>query len=70
MDFYYKVDVSGRHGYSFMVKTDGELPDDTIIYLCEGRGLFQDAEDAEYATVDDLVTDREIEIFRNCTYEI
>ncbi len=67
---YYKIDVMGKHGYSFMVTSNDVLDDGEVLDKALAKGLFQDELDADYATVDDLVTDREIEVFKNCTYEI
>ena len=68
--FYYKIDVAGRHGYSFMVFSTDELDEGEVLDKALAKGLFQDEIDADYAVVDDLVTDYEIEFFKDCTYEI
>lgn len=70
---YYKIDVMGKNGYSFMVETDEELPyDEDAIDLAVEHNLFQDSEDADYAVVDDLVTEQEIEQFKSsgCCHKI
>ena len=70
---YYKIDVMGKNGYSFMVETDEELPyDEDAIDLAVEHNLFQDSEDADYAVVDDLVTERDIEEFKSsgCCHKI
>lgn len=70
---YYKIDVMGKNGYSFMVETDEELRyDEDAIDLAVEHHLFQDSEDADYAVVDDLVTEREIELFKSsgCCHKI
>lgn len=70
---YYKIDVMGKNGYSFMVETDEELRyDEDAIDLAVEHHLFQDSEDADYAEVDSLVTEQEIEIFKSsgCCHEI
>ena len=67
---YYKIDVPGRHGYSFMVFSTDELDEGEVLDKALAKGLFDDDEDADYAVVDDLVTDSEIEFFKDCTYEI
>ena len=70
---YYKIDVMGKNGYSFMVETDEELRyDEDAIDLAVEHHLFQDSEDADYAVVDDLVTEREIEEFKSsgCCHQI
>lgn len=70
---YYKIDVMGKNGYSFMVETDEELRyDEDAIDLAVEHHLFQDSEDADYAVVDDLVTEQEIEQFKSsgCCHKI
>ena len=70
---YYKIDVMGKNGYSFMVETDEELRyDEDAIDLAFEHHLFQDSEDADYAVVDDLVTEQEIEQFKSsgCCHKI
>lgn len=63
--FYYKVDVSGKYGYSFMIATTQELMEDEVIRVSQDYELFLDEEDANYAVVDDLVTDYDIKAFGN-----
>lgn len=67
---YYKIDVMGKHGYSFMVSSNDVLDEGEVLDLALAKGLFQDEIDADYAVVDDLVSDHEIEVFKDCTYEI
>lgn len=67
---YYKVDVSGRNGYSFMVVSNDELDEYDVIDKALAKGLFDDETDADYAEVDDLVSEYDIENFKNCTHEI
>ena len=64
---YYKIDVSGRHGYSFMISTPNELPDeyDAIDVACVLEA-FECDDDARYAVVDDLVSVHDIEHFIEC----
>lgn len=68
---YFKIDVIGSDGYSFMVCTD-ENNEDAIIDLAAENGLFQDADDADRCMVDSLVDEQDIEHFKNwnCLYEI
>ena len=47
---YYLVNVSGKHGYSFMVKTVLEDESD-ILEKCSEMKLFNDEEDVNYASV-------------------
>lgn len=67
---YYKIDVPGKHGYSFMVSSNDMLDEGEVLDKALAKGLFQDELDADYAIVDDLVSDYEIEVFKSCTYEI
>ena len=71
-EFYYLINVSGKHGYSFMVCSADELYEEDVIESALENGLFEDDVDAEYAMVDDLVSDRDIDHFRECgcLYEI
>lgn len=63
---YYKIDVMGRNGYSFMISTPNELPDeyDAVDIACVLDVLYVD--DARYAVVDDLVSVYDIEHFIEC----
>lgn len=67
---FYKVDVMGRNGYSFMVVGNDELDEGDVIDKALAKGLFDDETDADYAVVDDLVSEYDIENFKNCTHEI
>lgn len=64
--YYYKIDVMGRNGYSFMVSTPDELPyeDDAVDVACALDAIYYD--DAKYAVVDDLVSVHDIEHFIEC----
>jgi hypothetical protein len=68
--FYYKIDVMGKHGYSFMVSSNDMLDEGEVLDLSVSKGLFEDEIDADYAVVDDLVSDYDIENFKDYTYEI
>jgi hypothetical protein len=64
---YYKIDVSGQHGYSFMVSTANELSDEyDAIDIAEELGAFEDVRDPIYAEVDDLVSEYDIKHFIEC----
>lgn len=64
---YYKIDVLGKNGYSFMVETEEELMyEEDAIDLALAHNLFQDDCDADNAVVDDLVTDTDIQHFKSC----
>lgn len=67
---YYKIDVPGKHGYSFMVTSNDVLDEGEVLDKALAKGLFQDEIDVDYAVVDDLVSDYEIEVCKSCTYEI
>jgi hypothetical protein len=68
--YYYKIDVPGRDGYSFMVVSNTELNEIQVLDKAFVQGLFNDDIDANYATIDNLINDYDIENFKNCTYEI
>lgn len=62
---FYKIDIMGSEGYSFMIETDVELRfENDIIDLALNNNLFLDEEDANYAVVDDLVTEYDINHFK------
>lgn len=63
---YYKVDVAGKHGYSFMTYSAHELDECEVVALCLDANLFECETDAEYAVVDDLVSEYDIEHFTKC----
>ena len=70
MEFYYKIDVRGRYGYSFMVKSNKELNEYEIINRCLDNGYFDDRLDANYAVIDDLISQYDIDNFSSCTFNI
>lgn len=67
----FSINVPGRHGYSFAVKCDTSYDEDSVIDLAAENFLFEEDEDADYATAEDI-TDSEYDInaFKDCTYEI
>ena len=67
---FYKVDVMGRNGYSFMVVSNDELDEGDVIDKALVKGLFDDETDADYAVVDDLVSEYDIENFKDCTHRV
>lgn len=67
---YYKIDVSGRNGYSFMVVSNDVLDEYDVIDKALVKGLFDDETDADYAVVDDLISEYDIENFKDCTHDI
>ena len=67
---YYKIDVPGHYGYSFMVVSNDELDELDVLNKAYLNGCFNDATDLDYAVVDDLVSEYDIEIFKDCTYSI
>lgn len=70
MEFYYKIDVMGRNGYSFMVKSNEELNENEVISRCLDNDYFDDSLDADYAVVDDLISQYDIDNFSSCTFNI
>jgi hypothetical protein len=69
---YYKVDVSGRYGYSFMVESDIPLLENDVLESAIEQDLFYDDDDVEYATVDMDPTEYDVKHFKNdrCCYKI
>lgn len=67
----FSINVPGRHGYSFAVKCDTSYDEDSVIDLAAENFLFEEDEDADYATAEDI-TDSEYDInaFKDCIYEI
>lgn len=64
---YYKIDVAGRYGYSFMVSTANELPDEyDAIEIALELDAFESERDANYANVDDLMGEDDIKNFIDC----
>lgn len=49
---YFKIDVAGPCGYSFLVGTKYQETEETIIDVAFDCGAFQDIEDANYATAE------------------
>lgn len=69
-NYFYKVDVMGRNGYSFMVVFSDALDEGDVIDKALAKGLFDDETDADYAVVDDLVSEYDIENFKDCTHRV
>lgn len=67
---YYKIDVPGHYGYSFMVVSNDELDELDVLDKAYLNGCFNDTTDLDYAIVDDLVSENDIEFFKDCTYSI
>ena len=70
--YFYKIDVIGENGYSFMVSSNDLLENNEVIYKAKESGLFTEDIDANYAFIDDLVDKTDVEHFKscNCLYEI
>ena len=68
--YYYKIDVMGKNGYSFMVVSNDELDEYDVLNKSYLKGLFDDENDANYSVVDDLVSEYDIENFKSCTHNI
>ena len=67
---YYKIDIMGRNGYSFMVVSNEELDELDVLNKAYRIGCFNDVTDLKYAVVDDLVSEYDIENFKSCTHNI
>ena len=67
---YYKIDVPGHYGYSFMVVSNDELDELDVLNKAYLNGCFNDVTDSNYAIVDVFVSENDIEFFKNCTYDI
>lgn len=68
---YYKIDVPhATDGYSFMVVAEEEMDELDVIDKCVEQNLFNDSIDADYARIDDLVTQYDIDHFKSCTHKI
>lgn len=63
MKSYYSINVPGKHGYSFAVC--GEFTEDEAVDMAADANLFNDADDADYAIVEEL-TQSEIDRFKKC----
>jgi len=68
---YFKIDVIGSDGYSFMVCTT-ETDEEAVIDLAAENDLFQDADDRDRCMVDALVDNDDIQHFKewDCLYEL
>ena len=69
---YFLVNVITRkNGYSFMVTSQYDnLTDDEIITLCSEKDLFAEKEDNEFAEIDTLIDEYDINAFEEFTYSI
>jgi hypothetical protein len=70
-----KIDVPGRHGYSFAVafNAENEIADHetAALDLALEANLFEEDEDYDYATAEDITdSEYDLEHFKNCTYEV
>ena len=69
--FYYKIDVHSRsNGYSFMVRSDDEISDDEAISRALSADCFIDEDDADAATVDMLIDEKDVKAFASSTYDV
>ena len=63
---YLLVNVFGEHGYSFMVYgAYTENDESEVIDICLEKDLFEDSEDAEYASVV-AADDNDVKAFNGC----
>ena len=70
---YYKIDVfDTRHGYSFVIATEQELDESSVVDVALDNGLFQDDFDADRAIVDDLISEYDIKHFieTECVFNV
>lgn len=69
MKNYYSINVPGKYGYSFAVC--GEFNEDEAVDMAVKANLFNDADDADYAIVEEL-TQSEIDHFKKwgCLHEL
>lgn len=70
-----KIDVPGRHGYSFAVafNAENEMGDheSTALDLAFEACLFEEDEDYDYAMAEDITnSEYDIEHLKYCTYEL
>ena len=65
--FYYKIDVKGSDGYSFMVRSTDDLSDTDVISRANAANCFDDEDDRERATVERQLDDSDIKAFDDCT---
>jgi hypothetical protein len=68
--FYYKVDVCGKNGYSFMLSSNEELTEDDVLDVALENNLFEDDKDVGIAIVDDLITEYDIKAFGDNIFHI
>ena len=68
--FYYKVDVLGKNGYSFMLSSNEELTEDDVFDVALENNLFEDDKDVGIAIIDDLVTEYDIKAFGDNIFHI
>lgn len=68
---YIIVNVFGKDGYSFMVTTSEPIIiEDNILNACQEKNLFEDEDDIFCSTIETMVDEKDIEFFKNCTYNI
>jgi hypothetical protein len=53
-----------------MVVSNDDLDELDVLHKAYLKGYFNDTTDLNYAIVDDLVSEYDIEFFKNCTYDI
>lgn len=64
---YYKIDVMGLSGYSFMISTLHPLKDvNEAIDIAWDLGCFNDKDDVNYAVIDELFGEYDIKHFIKC----
>ena len=67
----FSINVPGKHGYSFAVRCDTSYNEETVIDLAAENCLFEEDEDADYATAEDITeSDYDIQALKDVTYNI
>ena len=66
----WKIDVPGRNGYSFAVRTDIE-DEQAVISAAEEAGLFESGEDANFAMAEDITNSSyDLGAFKDCITDL
>lgn len=68
---YVMVNVFGKNGYSFMVTTSEPIIiEENILNACAEKNLFEDEDDIYSSSIETMVDEKDIEFFKECTYNI
>ena len=52
----WRIDVPGRYGYSFAIRSDDETPEDAVETASQ-HDLYQEESDADYASAEEITDD-------------